>query len=66
MRVAALAAIVIAELALWSMVLLPWFGRATRHWNHTPRAELAKVLLIGSVVVTVLAVLVFSPLPSTR
>jgi len=59
---AALVAIVVVELALWSIVLLPWLGRATRHWNHAVVVHLAGLLVVGSIVLTVLAVLVFSPL----
>lgn len=63
--VAVLVAIVVAELAVWFWVLLPWNAHATRHWNHSVGSRVAVLLLAGSVVLAVLAVLVFSPLSTS-
>jgi len=60
--VAILGGVVVAELAVWIMLLLPWYAHATRHWNHTAAKDVADILVFGSLGITALAILVYSPL----
>lgn len=63
--VALLVGVVVAELVVWVVLLQPWYVHSTRHWNRTARGDLGGFLVVGCLALSVLAVLVFSPLSTS-